>query len=389
MKHVVAVHLLNDRSGSPLVLRTALEALVGAGYEVDLLTGTPAGETGFLSGLVDVAVHPLPYRWSPRRWLTLLRFFWVQALIFGRVLHMARPGSVVYVNSLLPFGAALAGRLLGARVVYHLHEVSIRPALLKRLLCAVANLTADRALFVSQYVQRELRLRVPRQQVVYNALPAAFVAEARAHAIEHQAAEPFVVLMACSLKDYKGVPEFVQLAAGLPALRFELVLNAPAEQVRRFRAAQPLPDNLTVFAAKADMHPFYQRAAVVLNLSRPTEWVETFGMTILEALQYGRPVIVPPVGGVSEVSLAGHTGFALDGRDLPALRTALELLRHCPRTYARFSQAGRQRAAEFAPQRFAEQIRQVFAAECAPSPAASSPVAATAVGTSTAVPARA
>ena len=37
---------------------------------------------------------------------------------------------------------------------------------------------------------------------------------------------PFVVLMACSLRDYKGVPEFFALARSLPEMSFELVLNA-------------------------------------------------------------------------------------------------------------------------------------------------------------------
>ena len=76
------------------------------------------------------------------RWRTLLNFVLVQIVIFGQVFRLAAPGTVVYINSLLPAAAALAAKCRGARVVYHLHEVSIRPTLLKRLLCAVANLTA-------------------------------------------------------------------------------------------------------------------------------------------------------------------------------------------------------------------------------------------------------
>ncbi|RZK44506.1 MAG: group 1 glycosyl transferase, partial [Hymenobacter sp.] len=164
---LIAVHLLNDRSGSPLVLRQALEALRDAGHAIDLLTATP-GEPGFLSDLPGVTTHPLAYRWSASQWRTLLQFALVQWLVFWKVLQLARPGSVVYVNSLLPAGAALAARCRRARVVYHLHEVSLRPAPLRRLLCAVASRTAHQALCVSEHVRTTLALPIGRQSVVYN-----------------------------------------------------------------------------------------------------------------------------------------------------------------------------------------------------------------------------
>ena len=360
---IIAVHLLNDRSGSPLVLRQALEVLAEAGYAIDLLTATP-GAPGFLSDLPGATIHTLPYRWSARAWRTLLQFGLVQWVIFWKVLNLASKGSIVYVNTLLPAGAALAARCRGARVVYHLHEVSLRPALLRRLLCALATRTAHQVLYVSEHVRTALALDMPaaRQAVVYNTLAPIFITEAGRTPLPLESPEPFVVLMACSLRDYKGIPEFIALAHSLPELLFELVLNAPAEDVARYQARHPTPANLTLFAAAQDMHPHYRRAAVVVNLSRPDEWVETFGMTVLEAMSYGRPVLVPPVGGVAEVNVHTHTGFAIDGRNLTALQHALRLLAGNSRRYVRMAAAARLRAAAFAPSRFAEQVRQVFLA---------------------------
>ena len=360
---IIAVHLLNDRSGSPLVLRQALEVLAEAGYAIDLLTATP-GAPGFLSDLPGATIHALPYRWSARAWRTLLQFVLVQCLIFWKVLSLASKGSIVYVNTLLPAGAALAARCCGARVVYHLHEVSLRPALLRRLLCAVASRTAHQALYVSEHVCTALALPLPtaRQTVVYNSLAPTFIAEASRTLLPLASPERFMVLMACSLRDYKGIPEFITLARNTPELLFELVLNAPAEAVARYQNQFPTPDNLTLFPAAQDMHPHYQRAAVVVNHSRPDEWVETFGMTVLEAMSYGRPVIVPPVGGVAEVNVHTHTGFAIDGRNLGALQQALRLLAGNSRRYVRMATAARQRATAFAPSRFAEQLCQAFVA---------------------------
>ena len=43
------------------------------------------------------------------------------------------------------------------------------------------------------------------------------------------------------------------------------------------------------------------KASVCLNLSQQPDWVETFGLTIWEALTQGTPVIVPDVGGPLEI----------------------------------------------------------------------------------------
>ena len=376
MPRIIAVHLLNDRSGSPLVLRQSLAVLAQAGYAIDLLTATP-GEPGFLSDLPGVTTHALAYRWSPSQWRTLLQFAWVQWVVFWKVWQLASAASIVYVNSLLPAGAALAARCRRAQVVYHLHEVSVRPAPLRWLLCRVARHTAHQALCVSEHVRTTLALPLARQQVVYNSLAPDFMQQASRALLHQPGAAQFTVLMACSLRDYKGVPEFFALAAALPEFAFELVLNAPAAAVAAYAAQRPVPANLRLFPATTDMHPHYQRAAVVVNLSRPDEWVETFGMTILEALSYGRPVIVPPVGGVAEVNEHARTGFAINGRDLPALVHSLRLLRSHGSLYARLAAAARQRAATFAPEHFAGQLRQVFA-ELLPLATPAAPLAAAA-----------
>ena len=53
----------------------------------------------------------------------------------------------------------------------------------------------------------------------------------------------------------------------------------------------------------------------MLNLSNPFVWVETFGMTILEAMAYGVPSIVPNVGGPIELIEDGYNGFCVDVTD--------------------------------------------------------------------------
>jgi glycosyltransferase involved in cell wall biosynthesis len=351
---IIAVHLLNDLSGSPLVFRQALEALQQEGYELHLLTATPA-EKGFLTGIPGVHNHSLRYRWSSNKWITLLYFGWSQLVLFFRMFAMLRRDDIVYINTLLPFGAAIAGRLRGCRVVLHIHEVSIRPALLKKWLLFIAGNTADQLLFVSEYVRKNTAVHVSGQ-VIYNALQPSFVSNIRCR--PQRAFGPFRILMVCSLRRYKGVEEFIRCAHQLPFMEFELVLNASRQELNAFFKDRPIPENIRIHTAQTNMHPFYERSSVVVNLSRQDQWVETFGMTLLEAMYYGKPVIAPAVGGVTELVVEGVTGYLRDSRQADEIVHLLMWLWAHEDVYKRMSTAARSRAELFTQESFRQSIVQ-------------------------------
>lgn len=148
--------------------------------------------------------------------------------------------------------------------------------------------------------------------VVPNAVPAAFVEQLTPDA--EAAFERKRVLMLGSLKRYKGTQEFVALAEKLSHFQFELVLNETPENIDMFwkECGMTKPKNLTVYPRQQQVAPFYNRASVVLNLSNRQLFVETFGMTVLEAMSAGLPVIVPTVGGIAEMVEDGVNGYKLD-----------------------------------------------------------------------------
>ena len=133
-----------------------------------------------------------------------------------------------------------------------------------------------------------------------------------------------MVLMICSLKAYKGVNEFVALAKRFPSLNFEMVLNANEKDIETHFLNVEISGNLKFFTVQSDVHSFYQRASLVLNLSNPEKCVETFGMTLLEAMCYGIPVIAPPVGGPAELVTSEVNGFCIDVRDTEQLDNAIK-----------------------------------------------------------------
>jgi glycosyltransferase involved in cell wall biosynthesis len=66
----------------------------------------------------------------------------------------------------------------------------------------------------------------------------------------------------------------------------------------------------------------YLNAGIVLNFSES----ESFSMTCLEAMFYGRPVIATRSGGPSEIIDQNDTGILVDLRDITAMANAMEYL---------------------------------------------------------------
>lgn len=342
-KKIACVHLLNDYSGSPLIFSMAIKGLLQAGNEVTVYTSKI--REGFLTGL-NVTYRYIPYNFHKNKWIRLIKFFYSQLYLFFLIVLDHRKIKQVYVNTLLPFGAAVAGKVCRKKVSYHLHESYLQPQSLKKFLQRVASYTAEDALYVSNYLMKTEPLKGVRNSIVYNALPDEFVNKAKQH-IYHPVNNNFTVLMICSLKAYKGVNEFVSLAKRFPSLNFEMVLNANEKDIETHFLNVALPSNLKLFTVQSDVHPFYQRASLVLNLSNPENCVETFGMTLLEAMCYGIPVIAPPVGGPAELVSSSVNGFCIDVRNTDQLDKAIEKISNDITLQNKISQKARATALKF------------------------------------------
>ncbi|HNP97900.1 MAG TPA: glycosyltransferase [Bacteroidia bacterium] len=344
-ERIVCVHLLNDYSGSPLVLANAIKGFIQKGRPVELYCSSATKE-GFLSGL-NVKENSFWYRFQENKWKRLIALTSSQIHLFGLLLFRLKKTDTVYVNTLLPFGAALAARIRGVRVIYHLHETSMNPPVLKWFLKKVVKLTASHVVYVSRFLQEKEPVQGPNAHVVYNALSEEFRSRGRVHQYEISDKKKFTVLMLCSLKEYKGVNEFVTLARRLHLVRFELVLNSSKEEIEKYFLAQELPHNLIIFPKQKNVHPFYERAHLVLNLSHPDKWIETFGMTILEGMSYGIPELVPTVGGPVEIVEHGLNGYRIDVHDLDKIEETIRFLSSNRGECLRLSMQARKKAEAF------------------------------------------
>ena len=108
------------------------------------------------------------------------------------------------------------------------------------------------------------------------------------------------------------LPEIVLLVAGKGEASYEAFLRSRAANCRRVH-----------FLGHVTPAEFFPRIDL---LAIPSVWEDPFPRVFHEALAYGVPSLVTPLGGLPEVIRPGQTGFIAGGSDAAALGSALRIL---------------------------------------------------------------
>jgi N-acetyl-alpha-D-glucosaminyl L-malate synthase BshA len=134
-----------------------------------------------------------------------------------------------------------------------------------------------------------------------------------------------MLLHASNLRAPKRIDLLLETAARIrPANAFKLVVLAGAsfapwmEDVRRLG----LEDRVVVRERVTDIEDYLQAADIGLFTSE----MESFCVSILEAMNFGCPSVAPEVGGIPEVTISGQTGLLVPFGDIDATARAVESL---------------------------------------------------------------
>ena len=297
--NIFYVHLLNDYSGSPRVLCDAINSSTASKDNSFVLTSQ---HEGFLNS-ANANIISFHYRRADHKLVILFFFLIAQVQLFMKLskllLNKKRKENknLVIVNTMLPFGAALAARLFSAELIYYVHETKIEPKLLKRFLRFFIEFFAHHVIFVSDYLKRKEKFQKPNQVVLHNGLRSDFtVSSLIDRELKYERKQIF---FAGSLKTYKGIQELIKLAELLPN-RFVAALNCEEHELDFFLKNNEIPSNLVILRRPSNIQEIYEDSFVVLNLSIPDLWVETFGLSLLEGMAFGCVVVAPPLGGPTE-----------------------------------------------------------------------------------------
>lgn len=307
MKKVIYIHPYNNYTGSTKVMSDVLKSQYKDLKGITVITDT--SQEGFLSDLGLNLINVPILRYSNRAIPIISAIVWV-VVGFFKTLYYIRKFDKVYINTILPGFAAVAARLCGKQVIYHVHEIYIKKNPKSWFGEFIFNRVSAHRIFVSNYVKEQY---IPKdnctEEVIYNKLNQDFLNKVQVvpvalHKRNH-------VLMLATLQKGKGIDVFVEAAKLLPNYVFSLVLSCSIEDIKK-QFNKNLPKNLKIYPKQSDVHPFYRNADVVVNLSNPIYIIETFGLTIMEGMAYGLPAIVPNVGGPKEVIEDKMTGYSID-----------------------------------------------------------------------------
>jgi glycosyltransferase involved in cell wall biosynthesis len=298
-----------------------------------------------------------------------------------RTLRQLRP-TVVHSNGIKSHLLTRLAAGKGVPVVWHIHDFwSFRPVIGPALRWAARR--AAGAIAVSHAVDRDARgvLGGLPIAVVHNAIDLDHFAPAPGDGrrlddlARLPAPEPGCVRvgLVATYARWKGQDLFLEAAARVMAtgggrgVRFYLI-GGPiygtagsqfAEGELRARAAAlRIADRVGFIGFQQDVADVYRGLDIVVHASTQPE---PFGLTIIEAMACGKPVIAAQAGGAAELFSDNQDAVGVHPGDAAALAAAIRVLAADPVRRQRLSAAARQTAvARFSRQRLGREVAAVY-----------------------------
>ena len=128
------------------------------------------------------------------------------------------------------------------------------------------------------------------------------------------------------LAEHKRIPIQLEAFSGLPREHLIIVgsyeKNTPQFEAERTLILKMKPDNVEIrsFVSDGELVELYAKAKGFITTSLD----EDFGMTAIEAMASGKPVIAPNEGGYKESIVNGETGILIDSINADKLKSVIE-----------------------------------------------------------------
>jgi glycosyltransferase involved in cell wall biosynthesis len=337
-RSILFAHPSDEAYGADRVLLQAVVELAGRGWAPVVVLPDDT-EPGWLSSRLAEAGVPVrrgPLAVARRRYLSPRHLpGYLGALLAARAFLSAeasRTGAtIIHVNTSALLVAAVLGRPGGAGLVWHVHEIVIRPRALAWLFRVLPPLRADRVIAVSDAVRRNLtRWRWARSRVVVvrNGIPP------RPGPLPDRSGEhPLTVAYVGRLNRWKGYEVFVDAAARLarryPTARFVIAGDPPlgeewrSDDLTARIAAAGLGDRVERLGRVADGAAVFDAADIAVV---PSTWPDPLPTVVLEAMRAGCAVVASDHGGAPEMIERDRSGLLVPPGDPAALADAIASL---------------------------------------------------------------
>jgi len=174
--------------------------------------------------------------------------------------------------------------------------------------------------------------------IIYNGIN---LEKFRFESVETNLHRAFNVVYIGRLHPEKGVDKILAIAKALQNenIQFQIIGDGPLMQEISERISSEKINNVKLLGYKLDIKPYLYGCDVLLM---PSEY-ETFGLSILEAMACGKPIIASNTGGIPELLLNGEGGFLCEPNDIDCFVEKIKLLMQYPHIRTKFGAFNRKR----------------------------------------------
>lgn len=168
------------------------------------------------------------------------------------------------------------------------------------------------------------------------------------------------VLFFGRLENYKGVEVMLELAGKFPKTTFVMAGDGGAATAIDLAIETRGLRNIRR-TGRLDGEAMAKAVSSAICVVVPSLWPEAFGLTAVEALAAGKPVIASAIGGLSETVRAGIDGFLVPPGDVDAFGQALAQLLAEPERAKEMGERGRKRMMdEFSQTSYYQALRSIY-----------------------------
>jgi len=325
--HILFLHSSSDTYGASKIFLQTVAIAKKNGHKAVVVLSNKGRLEESLSAM-GVEVHIVNLGIIRRQYFNLAgilnRFLkWRSAFSTLNTLIRSQQIDTIYSNTAAVLIGGFVARRNGLKHIWHIHEIIEKPVFFHRFLAWRFKATADHLIVVSKAVEQHWQHALPANKIIqiYNGIEPIAPSTIPDFKITcNIPANALVIGMAARIHYWKGQSYFVEIArallnhsqeltpplyfliAGDPFPGYEYLLEALHAQLQ-----DPIfKDRVFYLGLVQEMDVFYRSIDVLIL---PSQLPDPLPTVILEAMQYGIPVVATAQGGALEMVQDNATGI--------------------------------------------------------------------------------
>ncbi|MFA6142157.1 MAG: glycosyltransferase family 4 protein [Candidatus Omnitrophota bacterium] len=255
----------------------------------------------------------------------------IKSIRFIRKLDKAYSIDMVYSNTSAVLSGAIYTRLFRKKHIWHVHEITVTPALFRWLMPRLINTFSDACIAVSNAVKSYLvssGIGKTNITVVYNGTDGLRKAASRVDSKPYEGKK--VVGMVGRLNRWKGQEVFVGAASKVieSGLDVQFLIAGSCfkneeiydDRLKKLISTLKLEGKVRIVGFVDDIAGFYEDIDILVV---PSILPEPFGLVAIEAMSCKKPIIASNIGALPEIVVDGKTGVLFEPGDAEQLKNAI------------------------------------------------------------------